>query len=133
MEQIISMLLYFCAIGFLLYFIGLLGYSMLKGAPYAAVGTERLTTMIELASIKKGEKVVDLESGDGRIVAACAKVGAQAYGYEINPILVFISRRLLKRNEIKIAHIYQRSYWNADLSQFQVVTLYGTTHIMNGF
>ena len=66
----------------------LLLYSMLFGAPYAAVGSERLAVIMELLSPKKGEKIADLGSGDGRIVIQAAKQGAKATGYEINPVLV---------------------------------------------
>ncbi len=47
--------------------------------------------MMELAKIKKGKKVVDLGSGDGRLVIEAAKLGALAEGVEINPGLWLFS------------------------------------------
>ena len=49
---------------------------------------EAVSTIIKLAQIKKNETVVDLGSGDGRLLFASAKKGAYAIGYELNPFMV---------------------------------------------
>ena len=40
--------------------------------------------MLDMAKVKKGDVVLDLGCGDGRIVVAAAKKGAKATGYDIN-------------------------------------------------
>lgn len=45
-------------------------------------------------------KLVDLGSGDGRIVIEAAKKGYEAVGYEINPWLVLYSRHLAKKQGV---------------------------------
>ena len=40
----------------------------------------QIESMLALAEIKPGEKMADLGSGDGRIVIAFAKAGAEAHG-----------------------------------------------------
>lgn len=108
-------------------------YSLLKGAPYAPLGSSRLKSMKQLLKLKSGEKVADLGSGDGRVVIALAGSGAQAHGYEINPFLVLIS--ILKINKAGLkgrAYIHWKSYWHEDFSTFNAVTVYGITHIMAG-
>lgn len=60
--------------------------------PYVATKKDKIQTMLDLAQIKKGETVVDLGSGDGRLLFAAAQKGAIAIGYEINPVLVLLTR-----------------------------------------
>lgn len=104
---------------------------VIRGAFYFPTFKETIEKMIVLAELKKGEKVVDLGSGDGRIVIAAAKAGAQAYGYEINPILVWLSRFKIKvANLSKSAVIYQKSFWSENLSSYDVIFLYGIAHMM---
>lgn len=87
--------------------------------------------MVGLANIKAGERAVDLGSGDGRIVVALARAGAQAHGYEINPLLVLASRLRVRRAGLKDkAFIHWRNFLNLDFSQFDVITIYGLTGLM---
>lgn len=88
-----------------------------RGAPFLATRTDRVKTALMLANIQPGEQVIDLGSGDGRFVIAAAKRGAQAMGYEINPWLVWQSRR-------RGATVIWGSLWQADLSKFDVVFLF---------
>ena len=103
---------------------------MLKGAPFAALSQKRVESMIALINPEKGKKMVDLGSGDGRIVLAFAKKGIQTYGYEINPLLYLISKLKVKREGIKYAKIILSDYWKEDLSQFDYVTVWGTPYMM---
>lgn len=113
-----------------LYCIWLALYSLFFGAPYAAIGKERLRTMIFLAKIKKGEKAADLGSGDGRIVIALAHAGALADGYEINPLLSFLSQYTIKKRQLQNAQIFLKDLWRTDLSKYDVITLYGNFPMM---
>lgn len=90
-----------------------------------------LDKMIEFADIKPGQKAVDLGSGDGRIMIALAKAGAIVHGYEVNPLLVLWTRRKIKKEGLEgkaFAHL--KSFWNEDLSSYDVVTLFGVRKIM---
>ena len=101
------------------------------GAIYVPSNRDRIKKIIELAEIKPGEKAVDLGSGDGRIVIALAEAGAEAYGYEINPILVRKSRRNIRKARLENkAFIILGSFWQADLSKFDIITIYGMQHVM---
>jgi protein-L-isoaspartate O-methyltransferase len=105
--------------------------SILKGAPYAPTTPAVVASMLQLANVQPSEKAVDLGSGDGRLVIALAKAGAQADGYENNPLLVWLSRYKIMRAGLQNkAHIYYRSYWPEDLGQYSLITLFGMTHIM---
>lgn len=112
---------------------------MLRGAPYAPLGEEKIATMIKLLSIKPGHpsrssepiRAVDLGAGDGRIVIALAKKGVEAHGYEINPMLVLIGRRNIRKAKLSgKAHMHWGDMWKVQLSTYNIVTIYLTAHIM---
>lgn len=110
----------------LTYISAILLYSVIKGAPFAPLGKERIKAMFELLEIKKGKKLVDLGSGDGRIVLEASRKNLQAFGYEINPILYLISKIKLKNK----GKVLLKNYWKQDLSKYEYVTIYGVTYIM---
>lgn len=106
-------------------------FSIFQGPVYVPSTDEDMETMLQLAHLKKGMKVIDLGSGDGKIVIAAAQQGAQALGVEINPLLVRSSRKNILAAGVKgRAQILKQSFWKTDLSQYDVVFLYGTTYIM---
>lgn len=82
--------------------------------------------MLELAAAGPGDLVVDLGSGDGRIVIAAARrFGAQALGIELDAGLVQASRENAKRAGVADrARFVQGDVLTADFSAASVVTLY---------
>jgi hypothetical protein len=102
-----------------------------RGAIYDPSTMEQTRRMVEMAGVAVGEKAVDLGSGDGRVVIALARLGAEAHGYEINPVLVARSRRAIAEAGLsKKARIHWGSFWRADLSGFDVVTTFQVGFIM---
>jgi len=111
--------------------IGILVYAMVRGAPYAPLGKQKIATMLSLLNVKSGDKAVDLGSGDGRFVIELAKKGAIAYGYEINPLLVLIAKWKIKKLGFqKNARIFWCDFWGKNLSSFNIVTVYLAPHSM---
>ena len=105
---------------------------ILRGAPFLPTKQVRVEGMIAAAGIKPGDKLVDLGSGDGRIVIAAAKAGAYAYGFELNPLLVLWSRIKIRKAGLQSrASIKWKNFWFANLQEFDVVTVFGITGIMN--
>ncbi|MBI4138187.1 MAG: class I SAM-dependent methyltransferase [Candidatus Wildermuthbacteria bacterium] len=101
------------------------------GAFYAGTRKDNLQELMVLAQTRSGEKAADLGSGDGRIVIALAKAGAMAHGYEINPLLVWWSRRKIRKAGLQnTAWIYWRNFWSIDFSPFDVVIVFGVSTIM---
>lgn len=106
-------------------------YVMLRGAPYLPTKREGIEAMLELAEISPGLRVVDLGSGDGRLVIAFAKRGAIAHGFELNPLLVWLSRWRLRRYGVADrGKIVLADIWRADLSLYEVVVVFGVTSMM---
>ena len=109
----------------------LLVYSMLTGGPYAPIGMQRSEQLLSVLNIKKNELAADLGSGDGRLVIALAKKGAIAHGYELNPLLVWIARRKIKKEGLeKRAFIHMTDMWQINYKDFDIITIYLSPHIM---
>ena len=80
--------------------------------------------MLDMASVKAGDKLVDLGSGDGRIAIAAAKRGAQATGIEYNPDMVGLSQRNAARAGVSNVKFVQGDIFASDFADADVVTMY---------
>jgi len=101
------------------------------GAIYVPTKKEKIEKIIRLAEIKPEEKAVDLGSGDGNLVIALAGAGAEAHGYEVSPVLVCKSRKNIQKAGLEgKAFIHWGNFWRADLSEFDIVIVYGMKHVM---
>jgi cyclopropane fatty-acyl-phospholipid synthase-like methyltransferase len=125
------MIIYFI-IGIILLLIFLFwASSFLFGAPFQPSSNKALRNMIELSDVKKGEKIADLGSGDGKIIIEFAKLGSEAHGFEINPILVWISRmRIIKRGLQNNAFIHSKNFFKQNFSDFDIITSFQFIHFM---
>ncbi len=102
-----------------------------RGAIYDPSTSEETRRIAELANVRPGEKAADLGSGDGRVVIALALKGAEAHGYEVNPVLVLISRRNIRRMELAgRAFIHWGSFWRRNLSRFSLITVFQVGFVM---
>ena len=95
-------------------------------APFVPTPWHVIDRMLVEAQVTESDVVVDLGSGDGRILLRAAKErGARGVGYEINPDLVEEARSAIEaagvssRVQIRLADIF-----DADLSDATVVTLF---------
>jgi SAM-dependent methyltransferase len=82
--------------------------------------------MLYLAQPKAGERLVDLGSGDGRIVIEAAKrYGTRGLGVDIDPKLVNLARENAKRAGVEaLASFEVRDLFETDLRGVNVVTMY---------
>jgi SAM-dependent methyltransferase len=82
--------------------------------------------MLYLAQPKAGERLVDLGSGDGRIVIEAAKrFGAKGYGVDIDPRLVKLATENAKRAGVEsLASFEVKDLFETDLRGVSVVTMY---------
>lgn len=100
-------------------------YSVLFGAPFVPTDMRRVGAMLALADVRPGEKLVDLGSGDGRIVVAAAKAGAIAEGWEVNPYLWLVSVWNIRRHGVQDrARVRLGSYWAQPFRDADVITLF---------
>ncbi len=126
---LLLLLLLVCSFVFSVFF--LIFPTLFWGAIYVPTKPEVVKKMINLADIKPGGKAIDLGSGDGRLVIALAKAGVEAHGYEINPFLVRLAQKNIRKAGISDrAFIHLKSFWKEDFSKFNIVTVYGMSYIM---
>jgi protein-L-isoaspartate O-methyltransferase len=95
-------------------------------APFITTPESVVERMLELAATGPADTVIDLGSGDGRIVIAAAKkFGARGIGIELSRGLVEESRRHAKTAGVaERVSIVQGDVLVADISAASVVTLY---------
>jgi len=90
--------------------------------------TDRVTVrrILHLASVKPGERLIDLGCGDGRIVVAAAReFGAEAIGVEIDPLRVLLGRVwILLSGLSRRARIVRGNMYAFDVSGADVVVLF---------
>ncbi|XP_077141818.1 ATP synthase subunit C lysine N-methyltransferase-like isoform X2 [Ranitomeya variabilis] len=83
--------------------------------PYLPSGKNQTANVVKLLQGRKG-RLVDLGSGDGRLVFATASMGFHSTGYELNPILlnwakVVAYRRGISREQ---AIFLKQDFWAVD-------------------
>lgn len=137
---IIALLLLVVVLGFIAVFIRFI-YSIFiqffpilvfgYGGPFVSSNKKIIEKMISFLGINSGDKAADLGSGDGRLVIALAKAGAEAHGYEINPFLVWLSRKNIEKAGLQgKAFVHRKNIWKTDLSQFNIIAVYGISYMM---
>jgi dienelactone hydrolase len=96
--------------------------------PFVPTAANVVDAMLDLANIKPGDVLIDLGSGDGRIVmAACKRFGIHATGVEIAPELVRQSRALADQNNLSAeAKFVQADLFTYNLRPATVVTMFLT-------
>jgi dienelactone hydrolase len=96
--------------------------------PFVPTPANVVDAMLDLAGIKPTDVLVDLGSGDGRIVIAAAKrFGIQATGVEIDPELVRQSETLARQDGLDgKAKFVRADLFEYDLRQASVVTMFLT-------
>jgi SAM-dependent methyltransferase len=94
--------------------------------PFVVTPDNVTREMLKLADVKASDNVIDLGSGDGRIVIVAAKhFGARGLGVEIVPELVEKSRdNARKAGVADRAEFRVQDLFATDLSQATVITMY---------
>lgn len=118
----IFLALQLCFIIYLLYYI----VAFLSGAPFVPSTDRTAESMIDLAHIKKGDKIYDLGSGNGKLLQLAAAKGASvAVGYEINPLLVILSLVMTHVSPLRQRiHTVWGDFWKADISDADIIFVY---------
>lgn len=94
--------------------------------PYVPTPQEVVDKMLQMAKITASDYLIDLGSGDGRIVVtAAAKHGARGFGVDINPVRIEEALANARKANVtdKVA-FYQRDLFQTDLTQATVITMY---------
>ena len=94
--------------------------------PYVTTPQRVVDAMLALAQVRASDFVLDLGSGDGRIVITAAKEkGARGLGVEIDPKLVTLSNEKAKEAGVADrARFVEKDLFETDLTQASVITMY---------
>jgi SAM-dependent methyltransferase len=93
--------------------------------PYVQTPMEIVERMLRMAEVHTGDYVIDLGSGDGRIVIEAAKRGARGLGVDLDPNLVKLATRNAERSHVEGQTRFEvRDIFDTDLSRASVVTMY---------
>lgn len=126
LAQIVFLIIWVCTI-----FLGLsfLWPFLVKGAAWTPTPRETVRKMLELAKVSREDTVIDLGSGDGRIVIMAAKeFGAAAIGIEVDPLRIAWSRWKVRRSILQDkVQVVRGNFFTQDLSDATVVTVFQRT------
>lgn len=104
---------------------------LIQGPPFVPTDSQTTKEIINLVKKYKGKRVIDLGSGDGKLVIALAQAGIDAHGIELNPILAWRSKQTIRKLKLQTkAHITWGNFWTVNLGKYDIVVLYGIKHIM---
>jgi tRNA G37 N-methylase Trm5 len=95
-------------------------------APYVPTPQDVVERMLSMASVGANDVVIDLGSGDGRLVITAAKkFGARGVGIDIDPARIAEGQANARAAGVEgRVEFRQQDALQADLSQATVVTLY---------
>ena len=94
--------------------------------PYVPTPQSVVDRMLEVAKVGPHDYLIDLGSGDGRIVVtAAAKYGTRGFGVDLNPTRIDEANENARKAQVtdKVA-FYQRDLFETDLAQATVITMY---------
>jgi len=94
--------------------------------PFAVSHSNVVKAMLDMAKVTKDDFIIDLGSGDGRIVITAATAyGARGFGVDLNKELVTISNARARRAGVADrVEFFVRDIFETDIDAASVVTMY---------
>jgi SAM-dependent methyltransferase len=88
-------------------------FVLLRGAPYVPTLGKQVETALDLVDLKRGETLLELGCGDGKVLVAAAKRGWNVVGYELNPLLALIAWIRIRPYK-DLARVECKDFWVVD-------------------
>ena len=107
----------------------LFGGVVFFGAPYLPVLGPQAQTALDLLDMQPGKTLLELGSGDGKVLLSAAQRGIRVYGIELNPVLVLISR-WRTRNYRNLVTVRWGNFWRTEWPEYDAVYIFGLDRIM---
>lgn len=93
--------------------------------PFVPTPNNVVEKMLDMANVGPGDYVIDLGSGDGRIVIAAARRGAFGHGVDIDPRRIKEARVNAKNAGVQDKVVFlEGNIFHTDFSRASVVTMY---------
>jgi len=98
------------------------------GSPWHPLMPGTIREILDFAEIKSGEKIYDLGSGDGRVlIQAAQQYGAVGVGLEIDPLKVWVSKKLARLSGVTDrVQIERKNFNDFDFRDADVIYVYLT-------
>ena len=105
----------------------------INAGPYVPSPQSVVADMLKFAGVGPGDFVIDLGSGDGRIVRTAAQVyGARGFGVEIQDDLVRLSNEAARKEGLADrVKFLKQDLFKTDISQATVLTMYLLPNTVN--
>lgn len=98
--------------------------------PYVPTPHDVVAAMLDVTDTGPGDYVIDLGSGDGRIVIAAAERGAYGHGMDLNPVRVREAEENARSAGVDDRVIFlEGDLFDADISKANVITMYLLTSV----
>lgn len=98
--------------------------------PYVPTPQPVVNKMLEVTNVEPGDYVIDLGSGDGRIVVTAAKRGAVGHGVDLDPQRISEARANAEKNGVEDRVVFlQEDIFETDIRQASVITMYLLTSV----
>lgn len=98
--------------------------------PYVPTPQPVVDRMLKAAHVEPGDYVIDLGSGDGRIVISAARLGATGHGVDIDPQRIKEARENAQSQGVDNKVMFlQKDLFETDISQASVITMYLLTSV----
>jgi len=115
----------------LVFFILLFGVVVLPaffGSPWHPLLPGTIRKILDFADVQPGEKIYDLGSGDGRVLIQAARhYGAKGVGLEIDPVKVWVARKLARWAGVSDrVQIERKNFLDFDFRDADVIYVYLT-------
>ena len=105
--------------------------------PYVPATTTQLENIqkaLQKFGHKRGSKLVDIGSGDGRIVHLAAQKGYQAHGIELNLWLVLYSRfRAFRLGLRSTATFSRQDLWKSNFTSYDNIVIFGVEQMVSQY
>ncbi|XP_077580525.1 ATP synthase subunit C lysine N-methyltransferase [Stigmatopora nigra] len=99
--------------------------------PFVPATTTQVQNVLNALRARSGT-LVDIGSGDGRIVIAAAKQGFSASGFELNPWLVWYSRYKAWREGVhRSTSFHISNLWKVSFAPYSNVVIFGVPQMMD--
>lgn len=94
--------------------------------PYVTTRPETIALMLDMADVQPGDFVIDLGTGDGRIlIAAAQERGARGLGVDIDPVMIRRAQANARRAGVADRVAFEvRDLFETPLDEADVVTMY---------
>jgi SAM-dependent methyltransferase len=98
-------------------------FVLLRGAPYLPTLGGQVKIALDMLDLQKGDMMLELGCGDGKVLVAAAERGWKAIGYELNPILALIAWLRTRKYKGQVKVIWG-DYWEYDWLESQGIFVF---------